>query len=296
MQSIEIDISPAQMKRLHKGHKVRVKKGRGFELMVHPTTYNIVSRAFNKGKGSQIQLTPEEIKLNEQGVTPEDHAMTGKGWGDLEESISNNLARLANAGANTVVNRYLDEEEPKTGKGVCRTGRRKGKGWGDLEESISNNLARLANAGANTVVNRYLDEEPKTGKGIGDIMSQNALFNNLNKHLDTNYGYMSRAGLDNAMSSNKNAMLAKMAIDARYKMAPTVMPSYEMGPQSRSVGGRLENGTIGRNGGMMSSYTPPALVSQPFSANFQFQHFLPPQYQHFNMGGSYDAMGNGLYA
>jgi hypothetical protein len=79
-------------------------------------------------------------------------------------------------------------------------------------------------------------------------------------------------------------------------MTPSVMPAYEMGPQSRSVGGRLENGTIGLNGGMMSSYVPPALVSQPFSANFQFQHFLPPQYQHFNMGGSFDAMGNGLYA
>jgi hypothetical protein len=61
------------------------------------------------------------------------------------------------------------------------------------------------------------------------------------------------------------------------------------------VGGQLEKGSVGRNGGMLSTYTPPALVSQPFSANFQFQHFLPPQYQHFNTGGHADVMGNGLF-
>jgi hypothetical protein len=48
MHTIMIDASPHQIRKLKKGHRVRVKKGTGFELLVHPNTYNIVSRSFNK--------------------------------------------------------------------------------------------------------------------------------------------------------------------------------------------------------------------------------------------------------
>jgi hypothetical protein len=221
MQTLQIDASPAQMKRLHKGRRVRVKKGTGFELLVHPTTYNMVSRTFNKGKGSEIQLSPEEIAMNQgirKAISPEAHNPS------LQPKVS--------------------------GQGIY--------------DDLKRNIAHVK---------------------LGDA---------LNEHLGTNYGYMSRAGLDNAISGAKSAALSKMGIDARYASAPyTSIPKLN-GPPSRMVGGQLERGTIGRNGGMMSSYTPPALVSQPFSANFQFQHFLPPQYQHFNSGG-HDLSGSGLY-
>jgi hypothetical protein len=234
MYKLEVDISKAQMKNLHKGKKVRVKKGTGFELLVNPTTYNITSKAFRKNKGSEIQLTPEELEMNR---------MHGSGfWDDLGNKIAGNLGRLADAG---------------TGKLVSMIG---------------------------------------TGhsRGIGDIASQNKLDEMLNEHLGSNYGYLSRAGLDNAINANKSAMMSKMGIDARMRMSPTIQGG-NLAPPSRIYGGQLETSSIGRNGGMLSTYTPPALVSQPFSANFQFQHFLPPQYQHFNSGGEFDSYGSGFH-
>lgn len=221
MHTLQIDASPAQMKRLHKGHRVRVKKGTGFELLVHPQTYNLVSRTFNKGKGAEIQLSPEEIEMNRgisKAVSPEAH-------------------------------------NPPLQPGVSGQG---------IYDGLKRNIAHVK---------------------LGDA---------LNEHLGTNYGYLSRAGLDNALAGAKSAAMNKMGIDARYQSAPYMSIPSLSGPHSRMVGGQLERGSIGRNGGMMSSYTPPALVSQPFSANFQFQHFLPPQYQHFNSGG-HDLTGSGLY-
>jgi hypothetical protein len=40
-------------------------------------------------------------------------------------------------------------------------------------------------------------------------------------------------------------------------------------------------GNVGLNGGSIMMQNP-ALQSQPYGANFQFQHTLPPQYQKFS--------------
>jgi len=224
MHKIQIDASPHQLRKLKKGHRVRVKKGEGFELLVHPQTYNITSRSFNKGKGSQIQLSPEEIEMNKgilKAVSPEAHNPAPK---------------------------------PTT-----------------------------STSGA----------VPMVGQGF---TSKLHLADTLNKHLGTNYGYLARAGMDNAINSKISSVMAKHGIDGRMKMSPQGNFSATLEPHARMVGGALEKGSVGRKGGMLHAYTPPALVSQPFSANFQFQHFLPPQYQHFNNGGNFDVIGgNGLY-
>lgn len=189
MHQLGIDASPSQIRKLIKGHRVRVKKGTGFCLIVHPETFKIASRSFNKGKGAQLQLSQQEI---------------------------------------------------------------------------------MANNGSESNEDQYEDSE-LSGSGIFDNMvSHVKLADSLNHHLGTNYGYLKRAGLDNAIQSAKSAAMNKMGIDARMMQSPRIM------------GGQIERASIGRNGGMISSYTPPALVSQPFSANYQFQHFLPPQYQQFN--------------
>jgi hypothetical protein len=232
MHTIQIDASPHQIRKLKKGHRVRVKRGEGFELLVHPQTYNIVQRAFNKSKGSEIQLSPEEIAMNSgitKAVSPESH--------------------ITRAGTTTA-------------------------------------------PPSRSVVQPTVAPAPMAGGGIS---AGQQLQESLNQLLGSNYGYLKRAGLDNALNSQLSAGMAKHGIDARYNLAPTQAALGLLGPHSRMAGGMLEKSTVGLKGSMMSSYMPPALVSQPFSANFQFQHFLPPQYQHFNSGG-HDVMGgNGLY-
>lgn len=65
MHTIEINHpSKAQMRKLRKGGKIRIRKGTGFQLNVHPETYNLVARAFNRNKGLEFGLTTEELQAN----------------------------------------------------------------------------------------------------------------------------------------------------------------------------------------------------------------------------------------
>ena len=320
MYKLGVDISDAQLKRLHKGHKVRVKKGKGICLIVKPNTYNIASRAFAKKKGSEIQLTPEEIELNRNPQPyeseEEEEEVEGSGfledfgrpaknlvgsgfWDDLGNKVATNLGRLADKGTTKLENMIGEGgygfHDMRTSRGRGRP--KKGCGmWDDLGNKLATNLGRLADKGT-TKLERMIGEGRNRHHNIKQSVAQAQLAHNLNEHLGTNYGYLNRAGLDNAINNAKSAAMAKLGIDARYANAPLqgihafAMQGKGMAPPSRMVGGQLERGSIGRGGGMLSSYTPPALVSQPFSANFQFQHFLPPQYQHFNSGGEFDGSG-----
>jgi len=57
--------------------------------------------------------------------------------------------------------------------------------------------------------------------------------------------------------------------------------------QGKGLGTGLGTGNkkyyMGINGGMLA-HLPPALQSQPYASNFQFQHTLPPAYQKFSKG------------
>jgi hypothetical protein len=118
---------------------------------------------------------------------------------------------------------------------------------------------------------------------------------------------MGRAGIDNAIKMGKQASMSKMGINARRAMSARLdgndSDDNEDAPHSRMYikGGSItERSTVGLNGGMIHTFVPPALISQPFSANFQMQHFMPPQFQHFEQGGHDDSesngIGSGLYA
>jgi hypothetical protein len=229
MHQISIDASPHQIRKLMRGHKVRIKKGTGFNLLVHPDTYNIVSRAFGKDKGVELSLSMEELQQN---TMPSPEMQT----------------------SNTLMQTPTDNTQ------------------GDAQS-----------------------QPVAQGSGLGRHGAHIKLTSELNRHLGTNYGYLSRAGLDNAMAGKESARLAKLGIDARYQLAPTVdVNGGTQQPRSRMIGGRIERDSIQQRGRLLSSYAPPALVSQPFSANWQMQFFLPPQYQHFNDGAGMS--GSGLFA
>ena len=72
MHLISFDASTRQLGKLKKGLPVRVKKGTGFNLVVNPSTYNLVNRAFKKDRGLELKLSPEELEMN-QSISPEEH-------------------------------------------------------------------------------------------------------------------------------------------------------------------------------------------------------------------------------
>lgn len=88
MHIITIAGSNHQKSRLKNGHKVRVKHGEGFNVVVNPTTYHLVSRAFNRNKGATMQLSPEEIEMN-KAPSPE---MQAKIMGHYDHLILPNPA------------------------------------------------------------------------------------------------------------------------------------------------------------------------------------------------------------
>lgn len=87
MKLISFDASKRQLSKLRNGLPVRIKKGSGFNLVVHPENYNIVHRAFRNNRGVQLKLTPEEIETNET-LSPEEHEELSA---DVDENLFNAL-------------------------------------------------------------------------------------------------------------------------------------------------------------------------------------------------------------
>lgn len=66
-----------QLKKLLAGKEVRLVRGRGFQLIVHPGNFDIASGSFNRGMPSVLKLSPEEIEMNTSNApSPEEHQAT----------------------------------------------------------------------------------------------------------------------------------------------------------------------------------------------------------------------------
>jgi hypothetical protein len=268
MHTIQIDASPHQLRKLKKGLQVRIKKGTGFELLVHPQTFNIVNKAFAKNKGSQIQLSPEEIEMNQgisKAISPEAHKM---------------------------VNDTMVQKTPIVGGKISRLN--KANRWQTFADATLRDTIDTAGK-AGRVFNDTTSMKSRAGFGIHGYGISSQLHDALNAQLDSNYGYLARAGMDNYINNQASSVMQKHGIDARRGLTALQQGYDALEPHSRMVGGAIEKSSIGLKGSMLHAFIPPALVSQPFSANFQFQHFLPPQYQHFNSGGATVIGGSGLY-
>ena len=307
MHVISISASPGQLSKLRRGHNVRIKRGEGFNLVVHPERYNIVARAFRSNKGVQLALTPEEQQMNqaysqspeaaaqlrasseEMGAEP---VMSGSGiFGSRGDKA------MKRAGVKHMMYKLGDYAKPVAKGAIAAALTAGGTALGAVQPELIPFIAPGVMAGSYLASDyldhpsRYIGKSGTKHKHAAQSMAQQAVHNELNDQLNqqlgTNYGYLGRAGLENAASNALAAQMSQAGVDARYAS----MPSHTISGE-----GIRHRGFVGRGGGMIgygSVYHPPALVSQPFAANFQFQHFLPVQYQHFNSGAG---LGTGLYA
>jgi hypothetical protein len=312
---VTIDASPKQLSKLRNGHMVRIKKGTGFNLVVHPGTYHLVSRAFAKNKGIQIALSPEEIESN-KSLSPEQHAELQDrqaAFGELPFAGQGIFGKKFDRGVRKAIGKHAQK-----------------KIYGDLRQALPGIQAGLDSAivaGAtalsaaqpelapfllpgSAVVSSYLNdylENPGAYQGrsgvkghpirsLAEKAAKAKLNEQLNQKLGTNYDYLSRAGLENAASAALQSKLDSSGIMERYAQpAMSAAEHMQIYGYGLGAGFRREVGSISGRGSIASgSYYPPALISQPFSANFQMSHFLPVQYQQFNSGSGLYA-GKGLY-
>lgn len=114
MHLISFSASPKQLSKLRNGHKVRIKKGSGFNLVVNPQNYHLVTRAFTKNKGVDVSLSPEEIQHNSE-MTPEQHE-------DMAETVDESLfTHLPHAEGGSIFKKGRKASKSKMGKELRRS-------------------------------------------------------------------------------------------------------------------------------------------------------------------------------
>jgi hypothetical protein len=292
MSYISFDASPKQVSKLRNGHSVRIKRGTGFNVIVSPGTYNLVSKAFNKNRGIQLALSPDEIQMN-RFMSPEQHAMfretTGKGiFEDLRRAQSQIIDSVSSQRKKVLRDKA---RELMSGDGIMDSLKEAGKEF--LMEQGKDLLKKAGKKAVEKGVDILQEKLRKKIMGgamlksglvapradtLSQVADRVAMAEAMNNRIGTeaNFDYMGRAGLGSAMANLKGAklndqtFLSRRGIDGMYK-APV-------------IGGRINHMSISH----------PAITSQPNTANFQMFNMLPPAFQELKGSGLY--AGRGLYA
>ena len=250
MQQISIDAKPRQMRKLLRGERVRVRKGEGFNVLVHPETYNIVARAFNKEKGTQLGLSEEELIAN-ANITS-----------GIQNVKQNNLIPMFDENGALLPAAQQVVPPPNYGPAPPQA---RGGHPGIVGQGIS---------GYSGIVH------PHKANNMAQQVEQIKHYGDMNAQLGTNFDYMGHAGYAKAVADKISAQIAEEGFKQKYpKSEGSGFSTAVMPERVQHFGIRKEPNITGRGMGIHRS-APPALESQPYNENFQMQHFLPPSFQH----------------
>jgi len=304
--STVVKVSGKQMSKLRNGHKVRVKppdiEGEGCYVIVNPINYDIINRTFSKKKGLELMLSPEEIQANKMSYSsPEQHQSllqkhkVGSGiFGrKFDKFIEKKIGKNAKKELYGVAREFLPLAQAGLTAGLTTAGTALGAVQPELIPFIAPGVASLSTLGSDYLANPSKYQKIKSSS-LASEYAKNLALQKMNDQLGTNMGNLSSASIQSALANKATADLDKLAIQQKYFKPPqqlTEMDLQAMYGNGLYAGGGLgvglyaskSGGAVGLNGGFVRSL-PPALQSQPFSANFQFQHTLPPAYQKFSKG------------
>jgi hypothetical protein len=336
MDSVRIDASPKQLSKLRNGHKVRVKpamEGKGVCMVVRPETYNTITRAFGRGKGVELALSPEEILANQQASSSmEGQGIFGKKFDRFLEKrgIKNAVYKFGDVlkgGVKQGID-YTRSKAPELGATAMRelvkavgrpelatyaepigragadyiagktAGRAKGyldnpegRGFfGDMLKKGVKTLAPLAiDAGAKFAKEKLAGSGFVSNIGgtngsavhqartLAQQVEQMRALEALNLATGMNTGYMGRAGLGTAMVNADRAKFVKGGFKQEFAGRAIGSSRNRLSSDMEVLRGIRKSG--GQIGAIGQGVLPPALQSQPYSENFQFQYTLPPAFQ-----------------
>ena len=289
VHNVMVKVSPKQMSKMRNGHKVRVKppqmEGEGICLIVHPENYKLLARTFSKGKGAEISLTPEEIVDNKEAS--ESEQMEGKGiFGKkFDRGVRKVIGKKAQQELYKEIASYLPMAQAGLTAGLTAGGTALGALQPELIPFIAPGVVSLSALGSDYLANPTKYQGGKTST-IAKEYAKNQALQQLNSQLGgTNMGNISNATIQQALANQATAEMANMAIKARQEQQASGRGLYAGGSGLYAGAQRRMGGAIGLNGGNVNRL-PPALQSQPYSANFQFQATLPPAYQKFSKMGA----------
>jgi hypothetical protein len=287
VQSVMVKVSPKQMSKLRNGHKVRVKppmEGEGVCLIVNPQNYQLLSRTFSRNKGAEIALSPEELVINkEASAEMEGNGIFGK---KFDRGVRKLIGKKAQRELYDVARDFLPLAQAGLTAGLTTGATALGAVQPELIPFLPAGVAGLSALGSDYLANPSKYQGGKSSSLAKEYAKDLAL-QKLNAQLGTNMGDLSRASVNKAVADKASAELAKMSIEARQQQVPLTRAQQlygsglGLGLYASSM--RRSGGAVGLNSGFVRQL-PPALQSQPFSANFQFQTHLPPAYQKFSQG------------
>lgn len=160
MKRISVDVSAKQRSKLRNGHSVRVKKGMGLILLVHPERFDLMTKTFERGKARTIALSPEEILANMK-IAPEQHNydIEENAIQDPNELILNKRAtklKKPNAIKAGVIEGQGLANEPPSRTPITNTGGSRGYAVRSLSalKDVSKHLEMLGNSAGQSYNNR----------------------------------------------------------------------------------------------------------------------------------------------
>jgi hypothetical protein len=308
MSIVEISASPKQLSKLRNGHRVRIRpamEGKGVCVVVDPSNYDLITRTFSRNKGLEISLSPQEIVAN-QDASGE---MEGKGiFGKkFDRGLRKLIGKKAQRELYGTAREFLPLAQAGLTAGLGAAGTALGVAQPELIPFIPAGVAGLSALGSNYLANPSSYQSnaggsrAKLARDLAGRALQDRALQEINAQTGANLGALDRASIEQALVNkaraelNKTAVQQKARLDTQYGSDFGAWGSglYAGGTTGYGLGLGLglgirprmsrSGGAIGLNGGMVSGL-PPALRSQPFSSNFQFQHTLPPAYQRFSKG------------
>ena len=215
---VHIKASPKQLSKLRKGHKVRISaamEGEGFNLLIDPSRYDNLTRTFSRGKGMQIQLSPQEIVANQHiegnGIFGKrfDRFLEKRGLRDAAYRVGD---RLKPAFKSAVMGGIAAGTAGLAGLSTFGSG-------GTLAPLAA--YLPAAGAGAAYLANDYIDNPDKyhdmysTNAGgprnahaaanLAGQVAENYALKRINQETGTNYGNLSTAAIANAAAHEARA-------------------------------------------------------------------------------------------
>lgn len=283
----------------------QIGRGKGVELVLSPEEIlaNQQARGGMEGEGIFDDIVKGAKKVGKAGLkalSSGADTLIDTAVGYAPELLSGALS----AGAMAL-------GQPELVPGAIAVGQAGGKFLGNLAgKEVKKQKDKLVARG-----DKALSEKTKRGntssnqrKSIPNTLEGQQLYDRslgaMNNALGTNMGYMGRAGLAGldfitlqalADEARQRQMSRSTAIDTPDR---SQFSSQMLGNRGSMnwVGGTGEGLYAGKGrgiyagkgfrasggqvGGKGERQLPPALQSQPYSANFQFQHTLPPHFQH----------------
>lgn len=296
---VRVKVSPKQISKLRNGHRVRIKpptmEGEGICMIVNPANYDIINRTFSRSKGLEIALSPQEIVANQE-VAPQ---MEGQGiFGKkFDRGVKKVIGKRAAKELYSELGNYLPMAQAGLIGGLATAGTALGVVQPELIPFIAPGVAALSTMGSNYLANpsRYQSNaggsKAKLASSLAGRMLQDQALQRINAETGANLGSLDRASIQQALANKASGEMNKMAVQQKQSLDSYYGSMFDgiegnglyAGAPMRGGSMRRCGGAVGLNSSMVNTQSP-ALRSQPFSANFQFQHTLPPNFQRFSRG------------